>query len=185
MQLPESFKKIRLTSNQFIGLVCVLVALVICLVCVFFLKPEKKIDFSQELKTISASVRKHYQKNIDYRGLETKIIVDDKVLPQTMVRNGKIYSAFKGEILIGRNLKGDAVLPFENFFSVTYLNINRQKCEGLIASTFDETSGLTAITVSNEKLYEFTYGGELSLPVSEQKAKEICASKNDVMFTFE
>lgn len=181
----QSFKKIRLTSNQFIGLVCALAALVVCLACVFFLKPEKKIDFSQELKTISASVRKHYQKNIDYRGLETKVIADDKVLPQKMVRNGKIYSAFKGEILLGRNLKGDAVLPFETFFNITYLNINRLKCESLITSVFDETSGLTGITVSNEKLYEFTYGGELPLPVSAQKAKEVCASKNDVMFTFE
>lgn len=185
MQIPENLKKIRLTSNQFIALVCAALVLIIGLCCVFFLKPEKKVDFSQELKTISQSVRKHYQKNIDYRGLETKVIAENKVLPEKMVRQNKLYSEFKAEILVGRNLKGEAVLPFENFFNITYLNIGRQKCESLITSTFDVSSGLTAVTVSNEKLYEFTYGGELSLPVSAQKAKDVCAAKNDVMITFE
>ena len=102
-----------------------------------------------------------------------------------MIRINKIFSKNASEILIGGDLNGRTVMPFEKSFGIIYTNLDHQKCIHVLTTKFDVSSGLTGVTVSNDDVFEFTYGGVLNLPVSQEAAQTHCRAKNTVMFTFE
>jgi hypothetical protein len=184
MKLTDVYQNLRLSSKSFLALVCVLfVGLVFLLVWLF--KPVAVTDFKPEIHDLTAAIRVHFQKNIDYQGLDTAYVIEQKLSPKEMIRIGKLFSKSNSEILIGRDMKGNPVAAFEKTFAVTYLNLSKAKCLSLLTSDFSADSGLVSIAVSNDKLYELTYGGELSLPVSQDKALEYCKAKNTVMLIFE
>ncbi|MBR2299783.1 MAG: hypothetical protein IJ870_04330 [Alphaproteobacteria bacterium] len=178
-------KKIRLTSNAFLGLIGVFVVAFSILLLVLLSKKPSELSADSELKSISRNIRQHFQRDADYRGLNTAYALENNIVPKPLIRANKIFSALGAEILIGADLSGRPIAPFENTFGIIYKNLNAKKCETLISSEFDAASGLVAITVSNEKSSEFSYGGNPALPVSKKAAEETCSAKNTVMFTFE
>lgn len=184
MKTTDVYQKLRLSSKSFLALVCILgIGLVFLLFWSF--KPVNVADFNSEIHNLTLAVRSHFQKNIDYRGLDTAYVIEQKLSPKEMVRIGKLFGKSNSEILIGRDMKGNTVAAFEKTFAVTYLNLNKAKCLSLLTTDFNADSGLVSIAVSNNKLYELTYGGELSLPVSKEDAQSYCKAKNTVMLVFE
>lgn len=184
MKPNDIYKNLRLSSKSFLALVCILgIGLVFLLFWLF--KPAPAIDFKPEIHDLTTAVRTHFQKNIDYRGLNTAYVIEQNLAKKEIVRVGKLFSKSNSEILVGRDIKGNTVGAFEKTFTVTYLNLNKVRCLSLLTTDFHADSGLVSIAVSNDKLYELTYGGELSLPVSKEKASEYCKAKNTVMLTFE
>ncbi|HCU59306.1 MAG TPA: hypothetical protein DIC64_04925 [Alphaproteobacteria bacterium] len=185
MNLTGGFKKIHLTPNAFLALVlAIAVGLIILLVLLLHPSSVQKVE-NTELQSISRSVRQHFQKKLDYRGLNTAYALENGIIPAQMARASKVFSSLSCEIIIGGDINGRTVAPFENTFNVVYKNLDAQKCQDLITSKFDAAAGLKSITVSNKNSYEFSYGGNLALPVSERAAKEHCSARNTVMFTFE
>ena len=184
MKLTDVYQKLRLSSKSFLAFVGVLVIGLFFLLFWLF-RPADTADFTSEIHNLTVTVRTHFQKNIDYRGLDTAYVIEQKLSPKEMVRVGKLFGKSNSEILIGRDMKGKTVAAFEKTFAVTYLNLNKAKCLSLLTTDFNVDSGLVSIAVSNDKLYELTYGGELSLPVNPQKALEYCKAKNTVMLVFE
>lgn len=184
MNLTDIKKNIHLKSKDVAILVCIFVF------CLFFIlfwlfKPTGQVDFKSEIAILTTSVRAHFQKNPDYRGLDTAYVVKNTLAPKEMIRLNKLYGKSKTEILIGRDINGNTVMPFEKTFTLIYLNLNKKNCLALLATDFDASSGLESISVSNDSFYEFTYGGELSLPISQQNAQTYCKTKNTVMLRFE
>lgn len=184
MTFSDICKSLHLSSKSFLVAVCVFfIALMLLLFWLF--KPAASVDFKSEIQTITASVRTHFQKNVDYRGLDTAYVINQHIVPKEFVRAGKLFSKNNAEILIGKDTKGSTVSIFEKTFGITYLNLNQKKCIQLLLSDFSSESGLTGIFVSNDNFYELSYGGNLSLPVSEQAAQSYCKNKNTVMLIFE
>lgn len=184
MNLTDIKKNIHLKSKDFLILVCVFIFLLF-FVLFWIFKPAGKVDFKSEITILTAPVRTHFQKNPDYRGLSTAYIIKNALAPKDMIRRNKLYGKSKAEILIGRDINGNAVAPFEKTFTLTYLNLNKKNCLDLLTTDFDASSGLESISVSNDKFYEFTYGGELSLPINSEDAQTYCKQKNTVMLRFE
>lgn len=178
------FKNKSLTMGGLLSLVGIL-AFGLFLLIFLLLKSPASTGVSDEIKSITQAIRKHYQKQIDYRGLNTASAIKENIIPLQMIRSNKVFSKNSSEILIGSDIEGNIISPFVNTFSVVYKNLNKQKCQNVLLTTFDETSGLLSITVSNKEIYEFTYGGDMTLPISKEAAKKYCTVKNDVMFTFE
>lgn len=184
MNLTDITKNIRLKSRDFLILVCVFVcALVVLLVWLF--KPAAAPDFKSEIANLITPLRAHFQKDTDYRGLDTAYVIKNTLAPKQMVRLGKLFGKSKAEILIGRDINGNTILPFEKTFTLTYLNLSKKNCLALLKTNFDASSGLESISVSNDRFYEFTYGGELSLPIKPEIVQDYCKTKNTVSLRFE
>lgn len=184
MKPSDVYKNLHLSSKSFLAFVCFLSVGLIALLFWLF-KPASEFDFKPEIEMLTTAIRTHFQKNIDYHGLNTAYVLEKELAPKEMVRVGKLFSKSNSEILVGKDMKGNTALAFEKTFALTYLNLNKSKCLSLLTTDFNADSGLVSITVSNNKFYELTYGGELSLPVSRQKALNYCKAKNTVMLVFE
>ena len=178
-------KRFQLSSNAFLGIVCA-VAIALFLLLFFLLKPSQTVGVTDEIQTLTQNIRAHFQKSMDYRGLNTEFAIKNALVAPTQIRGGKIYSKNRSEILIGRDSSGSAVMPTETFFSLSYLNLDRNVCKKILTSKFEPAIGLVSVKVENEETpAEFTYGGTLGLPVSDENAKKYCGAKNAVVFTFE
>ena len=121
MNLKTGYKKLRITSSVFLVLVC---AVVFCALVIFFflIKSNKKTDISAEITALNNSIRTHYQKSIDYRGLNTSFALENGIVPAFMSRHNKIFSTLKTEILIGRDASGNTIMPMESFFNIFVLD---------------------------------------------------------------
>ncbi len=184
MKLDKQKLKAYISSNIFWG-ICAFVAITLCVTAYFALRSDSEFDIKKELLALTENIHKYYQKSPDYRALNSKTAIENKIIPPSMVRHHKIYSLSKSEILIGKDMKGDVLIPMDRFFSIIYLRVNKNVCLSLADADFNSNSGLIGITVQNDKTYEFTYGGELSLPISKDEVLNSCKSKNTIMFTFE
>jgi len=184
MRLPNNLKKIRLTSNAFLALV-IIAAVSLFVVLLLLIKPASVPNASDELLALSSSVRKYYQKQMDYRGLNTSLAVEKGIVPKKLVHSKKIFSINGSEIILGADVRGSTIPPFVATFGVTYKNLDAKKCQNLLSSNFEASSGLSDITLLNDKTIIFTYGGQYPLPVSQKDAKKYCTTKNTIMFTFE
>ena len=172
-------------SSKLIGFLAVLVFGLIFAIMLYNICSQPT-SIKTELQTLTQNIRREYQKNLNYRGLNTLVSIENKLIPAYMVRNGKIFSRIKSEILIGRNEAGDTLLASDTFFSISYLNVNQSKCVSMVSEPFEISLGLSNIQIlTPEKSYEFSYGGELPLPLSKQDAFQYCQHKNTVVFSFE
>jgi len=179
-------EKLWLANKALWAVLSIVFGIVVCSVLIFSATSKKDENAQEELRLITQNIRKHYQKSIDYRGLDTSVALEKNLIPMQMVRKGKIYSRLKNEIVIGADEKGTAVAPAGAFFSVSYMGINQKKCVRLISEPFDISLGLVSIrllTAQGERV--FSYGGEFSLPVLTQDALKFCQNKNTVVLTFE
>ncbi len=172
-------------SQNFLWVICAFVAVILCLTLFFALSIKADFNITSELFNLTQNIHHYYQKSPDYRGLNTSYAIENKIIPAPMIRQNKIYSLSKSEVLIGKDLSGETLLPMDRFFSITYLRINKKECLKIFETDFHEDSSLIGITIQNDKAYEFSYGGVLALPLSKHKAEDYCRSQNTIMFTFE
>ena len=178
---------IRISRLRLSPKICVAVLFAfIFLVLLLCVHPKQNNVVTDEIKSINLNIRKHYQKQPDYRGLNTKTAIKDNLIPSFMVRQNKIFSRLKREILVGRNASGDSLLPADHFFAIAYLNVDKAMCISIISEPFDITLGLRDITLLNNKTsLVFSYGGEFPLPVNKEVAEKHCHSLNTVVLSFE
>ena len=184
MNLTNIFQNIRLKPKDVLILASVLLIGVFILLY-FLFKQDSADNFKSEIEGLTKSVRTHFQKSIDYHGLNTQYVIKNAIAPKEMIRANKLFSKSQNQIFVGRDIKGNPVGVFEKSFGITYLNLNQKKCHELLLTEFSEQSGLIGILLSNEKLYEFSYGGTPALPVTQDAARSYCQNKNTIMLTFE
>ena len=184
MNIKNACKNLRITAKTILILCCCLLG-GIFFVVFLLLKPVPQTDFKTEIQMLTSNIRAHFQRQFDYRALNTSYAVKNNLVPKDMVHLNKIFSSHTNEIIIGRDSHGNAVFPLEKHFVITYTNLNKNKCIMLLTSDFDASFGLENITVSNDKFYELTYGGTFPLPVTQKAAQKYCRTKNNIMLAFE
>ena len=131
---------------------------------------------------MASSVRAHFQKKPDYRGLNTAYAVQNKIVDAKHLRLNKIYSQNSREILIGADSQGSTCAVRTKSFTVTYIDVSKEECAELLSQKFDLSSGLTAFTSGQ---YTFAFGGDLPFPQTPKEAQRYCTNKNTVSFVFE
>ncbi len=181
----EILKKYIFFSKQ--GLVYLILFLLLFLLSCFMVlnNGSQKKEILPELRLITDSIRNHYQKKPTYAGLNTLTVLEEKIVPAYMIRNNKIFSRLKNEILVGRDEIGSTSIASDTDFSLIYLNMNQNKCVNAVTEAFGISLGLKSIQILNQNRYEFSYGTDLNLPIKKQDALKYCQAKNTIVFTFE
>lgn len=178
-----------LNSKYRWSLAAVVALILLALVAIF--APAGKELFSetrQEVFTLAEAIHNHYRVRPDYWGLNTQSAIDNKLVPDTLLRGGKVISSMGKEFIIGQDIEGNMVMPGTRQFMISVPNISKSACLGLltIPVTQEQNLSLTAISLTSENVNtEFTWGGDLALPVSESTAKQYCKNHNTISWVFE
>ena len=149
---------------------------------------DKKIDAAaEEVMSLADNVRKDYQTKPSYWGLNTESAIAAGIVPQKMLRKGKIINALGKQVLIGMGENGESVMPGVAGFDIVYKNIAQNICINLLEHKFSEQQnlGLKAISVVNDEVITFSWGGENPLPVDPMQAKKVCKGKSSIIWSFE
>lgn len=171
------------------GAVACLFAL--CFLLAFLmLKPDNKVftTVKNELLSLSDNIHKHYQVRPDYWGLNTETAIKNNLIPETLLHNGKVFSSLGKELIIGQDLEGNVVMPASRQFMITIPNIGKSACVGILSLPLEqkEILSLNKITlIADGIVYDFSWGGQLSLPVDTELAKQYCKNHNSVSWVFE
>lgn len=139
-------------------------------------------EAAKELVQLNDNIRRHYQNKPDFWGLSTQTIVQNKIYPQQMFKNGGLTGFFGNDILVGRGENGEMLMPGARGFDIVYKNLNKKQCEELAAFRFDEKFwfGITGITLNNGKEQKyFTWSDkEYALPIRKNFVQTICGNSN-------
>ena len=173
-------KKIKIDRPIIIAL-----ALILCVGLYIVLKPNPKIKLTaNELVNLSDNIRKHYQNLPGYWGLNSEKAISLGIIPDAMTKEGKIINALGKEVLIGRGVNGETIMPGGRSFEIIYKNLSKKECVKLAEFEGHETYllGLIDITV-NDKV--FSWGTEESLPISRKQARKYCLDNNAIIWKYE
>lgn len=141
-----------------------------------------------DIISLADNIHAHYEIRPDYWGLSTQSAIDNKLVPAGLLRGDKIVSAMGKNIIIGQDIDGNMVMPGSRQFMISISNISKSACLGLLTLplTQQQNLSLTSVSVTSEDITtEFTWGGDLSLPILEDTAKKYCKNHNTVSWTFE
>ena len=149
---------------------------------------DKKIDTAaEEVMSLADNVRKNYQTKPSYWGLDTESAIAAGIVPQKMLRKGKIVNALGKNVLLGMGENGESVMPGASGFEIIYQDIAQNVCSALLTYQFSEQQnlGLKEISVINENKITFSWGGDNPLPVDPMQAKKVCKGKSSIIWSFE
>lgn len=157
----------------------------------FFLKPDNGkafISVQNEIMLLADNIHKHYQVRPDYWGLSTETAIKNKLVPADLLRGDKIINSLGKEFIIGQDIEGNVVMPGSRQFIITIPNISKSVCLGLLALplTQEQNLSLTAVSIKTaDTVADFTWGGDLPLPISESTAQKYCKNHNTLSWIFE
>ncbi len=151
---------------------------------------------ANEIKEIKKSIQDRFAYAGDYRELEGKsanevaeMLLEEKVIPNQMSVNGKIYHRLGGEVTIELSDYSDTGL----YFDVTFKDLTTQGCLNLsqIDWVINQNSDLMRLII-NDKTFVLPVGNnkdktEGVLPVPMSEAVKACksSSDNDITWTFQ
>ena len=178
-----------LKNTQILACVAIGLLLVAALAFIFSSSPTRTYSaVEQELLELSGNIRNNYMQKPDYRGLNNQKLITDNIIPNQLLRNNKIMSSIGKEYIIGQNGKGDVVMPSQRTFMITLNNLNKKACQDIAMLQIgnEDTLSLQKVIINNaSETFEFEWGSTNSLPISVNKANEVCASKNNISWVFE
>lgn len=199
IKLPKSFSaKWNSIAEKYHGIplkikILILAVLgLIALISVFFMRIDETTSSTAEaenLPKLSQNIRRHYQNRPDYWGLSTKTVIDNKIAPLSMLKNGRLVSGFDSDVLVGSAPDGQMLMPGARSFDVIYKGLNKKQCIDLAVQKFNETFwlGVITITISNDNGNEvFSWNDQKNiLPIKKGAAKQICKSVNNIIYHIE
>ena len=101
---------------------------------------------------LSQNIIKSYRLRPDYWGLSTNEVINKKLYPQSMKLQGnKLIGSFDKVVEIGSDDMGNMVMPTEKHFVITYKNLNKSQCVGVLSQKFNNDFWLS-ICVSDKNL---------------------------------
>lgn len=144
-----------------------------------------------EIKDIRKSVADRFSANGEYselKNMTTADIVKEKMVPNQMVANGKIYNKIGGEVEI-KVSSLDTI-----YFDVTFKGLTNRSCLNLsqINWVVNQNSDLIQLKV-NDKLFQLPFGSispsaANALPMTVAKASSVCnkgGTNNVITWTFQ
>ncbi len=143
---------------------------------------------AQQLVQISDIIRKKFSAKPDFWKLNTQWLIDNQVLPNSMVKDGKIINLLGEEVVVGFGIEGQMLMPGAKSFDIVYKNLNHSECVGLASYAFAEQQvlGLLSLVIINgaeEKHLDWSEDG--GLPLSADEAQKLCSSQNMLIWNFE
>lgn len=151
----------------------------------FSAKPDAKtIKAHRQVVSLAQQIRSYYRTKPDAWGLNTASAIKNNLADKEMLNGRTLQNALGKEVLLGADILGNTVMPGNRNAVIVYKNLNKKECEALAILPFDEKMqlSLNSITIVNEQEHTFVWGGENPLPVSEEKAGNICQKANDILW---
>ena len=162
--------------------------IVLSLVFLFININKNKIYKNVETQIIelSQNIIKSYRIKPDYWGLSTNEVINKKLYPQSMkLRDNKLIGYFDKIVEVGSDDMGNIVMPTEKHFVITYKNLNKNQCIGVLSQKFNNDFWLSInkISVKNNKVsQDFIWGNnEFALPISTKNLRNVCVSDQNII----
>ena len=168
--------------------VTVFVLVIILIIAMLTSGPSKRfVNAINQMIDLSENIRSYYQNRPGYWGLNTNIVINNKIAPAGMIADGKLSSQFD-EVLVGFGIDGEIIMPGAKTFDIVYKGLNRIDCINMVGYKFKDEQylGMVGIKVLNpEGETNFAWGTVNNIPVSKSQANKICSKENIVMWSFE
>ena len=168
---------------------CLALLVLIVLINLLMDTANKKIVLAQnDMIILAENIRKQYTKKPDYWGLSTQSIIQNGIVPKSMLRNDKLFSSIAKETLVGADVDGNMVMPGTRSFYIIYKGLSQKNCVDMASYPMSEQNklGLLSVTIVNEQNeVVFQWGGEYSLPIDKASAAKICRNNNIILWNFE
>lgn len=186
-----NFKRITEINriNKAILLIIVLMLIGWGIVIIFFTQEDIGTEkAANEVSQLANNIRRHYQNRPDFWGLSTKTVLEKKIAPIAMMKDGSLKSYYNTEVLVGNGPEGNILMPGAKSFDIVYLNLNKQECEELASYRFDDKFWLGVMSVSlnnGDETKIFNWIDKNLLPIKKEQAKNICRKKNTLIWHYE
>lgn len=163
-------------------------AIVSTLIFIFVNIKENKIykNAGEQIIELSQNIIESYKIRPDFWGLSTNEVIKKKLYTHNMkTENNKLIGYFNNIVEIGSDDNGNIVMPTEKHFVITYKNLTKNQCFGLLSQKFNKTFWLTInkITVKNDIIsQDFTWGNtDFALPITKKNLEKTCVSDKNVI----
>ena len=179
----------KITKRQ-ISALFILMTILIGAVVWRYVTPNQNIEkVALEIEQIAMDIRQKYAHKIDYWGLNTQFVIDNKILTNLSYVDNEIKNALGKPVYIGRGQDGETIMPGERSFEVVYDNLSVGECIALASYEFKhpEEVGLLQITIVSKKGTQTFAWGEKDhkLPISRHKAQSFCTNYAKILWTIE
>ncbi len=144
------------------------------------------INSAEQVSSLASNVRKFYQNRPDGWGISSESAVKNNLIPQEMLKNGKIVNKLGKDVFLGADKNGSMVMPGMRSFVVVYKDLNYRECILIAQKSLSEDLQLVLnnLVLDNSKgEKEFIWGGKNSLPITSSAAKEACEKKNNLIWS--
>ena len=153
------------------------------------IKPNPNINTAAvQLAQTANNIRMFYQTKPGYWGLNTDNVIKNNLQTSGMLSKGKLINAFGKPVIIGQDIQGNVAMPGSRNFMITFPDLDKSECIAMAAFKLNERENLSLlqmVIINEQKQYEFTWGGENSLPVKKTDAVKFCAKNNTIAWSFE
>lgn len=138
-----------------------------------------------DIFSISDDLRNNYINKPDYWGLSTEKAVNDALVSDKFIRNGKIILSGGEEVLVGNGFNADVIMPRTQTFDIVLKNLNKAQCISYVEApiSLENQVKILMISVLNDSgTYTFEWGKEpYKLPVSKYAAKDVCTTNGNIV----
>lgn len=143
---------------------------------------------AQQLVRLVEIIHQNFQTKPDFWKLNSAWLIDNELIPQEMLSGRQIINALGKPVEIGSGIEGRMLMPGARSFDIVYKDLTQSECAALASYAYPQaqTLGLISLTIINGKEERnLVWGEENGLPLSADKAREICQKKNILIWNFE
>lgn len=179
----------RITKQQ-IYILIAFMSLLIGVVMWQYITPGRKTEqAATQLVEIAERIRRKYAAKIDYWGLNTQVVINNKILQEFSTDGENLINALGKPFNIGQGENAETVMPGEKSFDIIYTGLSMGECIALASFPMKhpEEVGLLKITIINAKENKtFNWGAnDYKLPISRDAARKVCKKDSKIIWTIE
>lgn len=181
MPIRIDFHKYKSAKMNGFYVLCSLVLAFLALSYVLMHNPHQNLH--NAIFATAAKVRHYYRDQPGYWKLSTQSAKE-----QNLYQKLAGYTDY--DIQIGQDLDGSAGLPSDLSFNIVLRHINKSACINLseLPISAEQKLLLQKITIinQNQDSAEFSWGGELALPIQKYVTRDHCSPvENTIVWTFQ
>lgn len=143
---------------------------------------------ARQLIRLVEIVHRNFRAKPDFWKLNTEWLIQNSMVPQDMLKDKKIYNALGKLVLVGSGVDGQMIMPGTKSFDIIYKDLSKRECVALAAYEYpkNQTLGLISLTILNDENDKIlVWDEENGLPLTTDKAAQLCRNKNILIWNFE
>ena len=188
MKIQKIIKSLKHYNRTIAAIATILLAILGVSVFIFSEEDNGISAAAKELSELSGNIRQYYQARPDYWGLNTQTVIDKKIYPEQMLKNGKLVGFMGNTVLVGSGIEGTMLMPGARNFDVVYKGLSSKQCVGLGSHKFEQkfwlgVSGVSILSDNQETLFDWDDKNN-RLPISKAQAKKSCGKSNTIIWHF-